>query len=399
MHLTGKHRYPPARSGTVVVWGLLAREPYGGMTWQVLHYLVGLRRLGFDVWYVEDSDSLPSHPRTRERTLDPSENIRFLQRHLDEVGLGDRWAYRTPKSKEVAGHLDHDGLRSLYRRADAVLNICGAHELLPHHRECRNLVYVETDPFLAQIQVAQGDAHRIEELDAYRHLFTYGINLGTPACSVPISRYQWHPTVPPVVSQWWTTSNPSSGRLTTVSNLRHTDKAIWWDGRLWKWSKHEQFQPFIDLPMRVRVPLEMAVIGVGAEELETLHAHGWLTRSGWSLSEPSEYREFIRGSMGEFSVAKEQYVVPMTGWISDRSVCYLAAGRPVIVEDTAAGLRIPTGQGMLTFHDPDSAVAAIEQFETDPAAHARAASELAHEFFEAERVLADLMDVALGAAP
>jgi hypothetical protein len=391
-------RYPAPTEGLVIVWGLLAREPYGGMAWQVLHHLVGLRRLGFDVWYVEDSDALPAHPRTGLRTLDPTDNLLYLRRQLGSVGLANRWAYRRPMSDEVLGPLDRPELQELYRRADAVLNLCGSHELLPHHLEARNRVYVETDPFLTQVQVAQGCEWRIAELDQYHHLFTYGLNLGSPLCDVPVGDYTWHATLPPVVTDWWASAGPATiDAFTTVTNWKHTDKDVTWKGRVWKWSKHEQFQPFVDLPSRVRPRLEIAVIRAD-DQLDLLHSHGWQTRSAWSLADPADYRAFIRASRGEFSVAKEQYVLPRTGWISDRSICYLAAGRPVIVEDTGAGLHVPTGWGMLTFTDPASAVAAIERVDADYDVHAYAASELARQYFEAEIVLERLMSLVLRGA-
>lgn len=393
--------YPSASEGTVVVWGLLAREPYGGMAWQVLHYLEGLRRLGFDVWYVEDSDALPAHPHTRSRTLDPTENLKYLRRQLERVGLQDRWAYRRPTTREVIGPLDWAGLLSLYRRSEAVLNLCGSHEVRPHHLEARRLVYVETDPFFLQIRVARGDDDWLaSQLDHHTSLFSYGLNLGTPLCDVPLGRFHWHRTRPPVVTDWWTSPGAHTiDAFTTIANLRHTIKDISWNGREWRWSKHGQFEPFRELPGRVSVGLEMALVNINDSELANLHQNGWRTRSGWALSDPSDYREFIRASMGEFSVAKEQYVLPRTGWTSDRSVCYLAAGRPVVLEDTGAGFRIPTGWGMLTFTDPDSAAAAIDRVCADYAVHAWAAAELAREYFEAETVLSELMNTTLHETP
>lgn len=386
---------PPATGGVVVVWGLLARSPFGGMTWQVLHHLAGLRRLGFDVWYVEDSDSLASHPVTRERTADITDNAVYLQQQLERIGLGDRWAYRRPRSSEVVGALDRDGLRALYRSSVAVLNLCGAQELLDHHREAPRLVYVETDPVVNQVGVARGDARVIAELDAYDRLFTYGVNLGADDCRVPVTRYRWHPTVPPVIVDWWFTGAPPTiDAFTTVANWKHSQKDVSWNGELWKWSKHEQFRPFITLPSRVSVPLELALVGAG-EELQELTGNGWRTRSAWTLADPMDYRDYIRSSMAEFSVAKEQYVAPRTGWFSDRTVCYLASGRPVVVEDTGFGRCLATGTGVVTFRDPAGAVEAVDAVTSNYAEHASAAIDIAREHFGAEAVLTRMMDLVL----
>ncbi|MGY1737098.1 hypothetical protein [Geodermatophilus sp. SYSU D00684] len=389
--------YPPADKGLVVVWGLLAHSPFGGMTWQVLHHLVGLRRLGFDVWYVEDSDRYPYALGGGDRTVDVGPNVEFMHRHLAAVGLGDRWVFRSPtEPDETAGALDVDGLQRLYRDADAVLNLCGAQELLPRHDVIDCLVYLETDPVVSQVGVAQRERNWIQWLDRYQHHFTYATNLGGPGWSVPLPRYDWVPTVPPVVTDWWTTdTRPDQGAaLTTILQWSSVGHDVQWRDECWRWRKDVELVRYLDLPASVPVPVE-AAIRVGEREraaAQVVAAHGWRTRPAERLDDPFAYRRYIRGSLGEFSVAKHQYVASRSGWFSDRTVCYLAAGRPVVVQDT--GFRSAAGRpqrGLHVFCSLDEASASIHAVAGDYERESETARAIAHDVFEAERVLGSLM--------
>lgn len=381
--------YPPATRGKVVLWGLLGSYPFGGMTWQVLHHLVALRRLGFDVWYVEDSDGYLFDPETYLPTWDEySGNLAYLQRRLDEVGLNDRWVFRAPGAPDRYFGLDRSGVRKLYREADAVLNICGAQELRPDHGVIRCLVYLETDPGPTQIAVANGDDQVIRQLDSYDHLFTYAQNLGRPDCVVPVERYRWHPTVPPVCVDWWSAGPPSDGgALTTILNWKHSVNDVEWKGKTYRWTKDIKFRSFADLPARSARPLELCVGAISDEDAALMRSHGWRVVSSETVADPARYRDYVCSSLGEFTMAKEQYVDLRTGWFSDRSVCYLAAARPVVTEDTGFSNAIPTGEGLFAFSTQDEAVAAIEEVSRDYSRHSQAAREIAREYFDAERVL------------
>ena len=386
--------YPPAKRGKIVVWGLLASRPFGGMTWQVLHHLAGLRRLGFDVWYVEDSDTPVLHPTTYWETSDYTANVAYLARQMASVDLGNRWIFRPPSVYDTCcGARDLAGLAQLYKEADAVFNLCGAHVLRPEHGVIRCLVYLETDPVETQVDVANQGIRTIQELAAYDHLFTYGENFGAPDCLVPLERFIWQPTRPPVCVDWWTTTGcpAAAAPLTTIANWRHTGKDIIWQGEIYHWSKHYEFLRFLTLPMQSPVPLELALGGISDDELAQVRRHGWRIVPSISVADPGAYRDYIRASRGEFTVAKEQYVRLRTGWFSDRSVCYLAAGRPVITQDTGFGNILPTGEGLFAFTTLDEALAAIEAVSQDYVRHAAAAYQIAQEFFAAERVLGNVL--------
>jgi len=384
----------PPKNGTVVLWGLLASSPFGGMIWQVLHYLIGLRQLGFDVWYVEDSDKLVYDLTTYDLTSDFKSNVAALSRFMKMVGMEDRWVFRPPERfDDCLGARDFTGLKALYTEADAVINLCGAQELMAHHEQIRCLIYLQTDPVSDQVKVAQGSEDKIKEFDAYDFLFSYGANIGHSDCRIPLERYHWHPTRPPVFVDWWNTSDalPSDAALTTIANWKHAVKDVVWRGETWRWSKHSEFEKVIDLPRRSSLPLEIAVGAITVKDRDRLRKYGWRTRPSGKLADPGVYRDYIQNSLGEFTVAKEQYVRPRSGWFSDRSVCYLASGRPVITQDTGLDRLLPTGKGLHVFTTADEAIAAIEDVAQDYLANVNATRDLVHEYFRADKVLREVM--------
>lgn len=273
---------------TVVVWGLLGAYPFGGMTWQVLHHLEALRRLGCDVWYVEDSDAQVIDPVTYCPTFEVDRNVAFLRRRLDAIGLGDRWAFRPPGQEEVVLGLDRPALRRLYARADAALNVCGAQELRREHDSIPCKIYLQTDPVADQIAVARGEQHLIDELDQYTALFTYGETQSSAASVVPMERYEWHATRPPVIVDGWACTPASAGEaLSTVANWTHSDRDVEWQGETYLWRKDQAFAPYLDLPARSPVPLELAVGAISQEARDDLRARGWRIRDSSSWTTPT----------------------------------------------------------------------------------------------------------------
>ncbi len=391
--LVPPEEYPPATRGEVVVWGLLASSPFGGMTWQVLHHLVGLRRLGFDVWYVEDSDQPFYDPYTFDHVYDlPAPTLRFLTEAMAAIGFAHRWAVRSSTRDTVTGCLDAAGLAALYRRAAAVFNLCGSHEVTARHDDIRCLIYLETDPGWSQVSLAQGAPELADAVDRHDHLFTYGTRIGAEDCLLPAGDRTWHPTLPPVVVEWWSLhpQQSTNNALTTIANWRHSGKDVQWQGRSYRWSKDVAFTDYLDLPSRSPVPLELALGAIGGEEVDDLRRRGWRVVPSYTLADPGTYRDYVSGSLGEFTVTKQQYVATGSGWFSDRSACYLAAGRPVVTQDTGISASFPRQEGLLLFTDPEQASACLEAVASEPDLHRKAAAELACEHFAAERVLGDV---------
>lgn len=386
--------YLPATRGKIIVWGLLASYPFGGMVWQVYHYLVSLRRLGFDVWYVEDSSRQLFDPLTYNPTEDFSANVALLSDFMEKIGFEDRWIFGRPSSNAACvGATDRKGLEKLYRDADAAINLCGAQELQNINVNINCLIYIETDPVQKQVEIANGVQQYIDELDTYQHLFTYGENLGADDCLVPIVRYNWQPTRPPVCVDLWsnTTGAKPVEALTSVANWKHATKDVVWQGKTWRWSKHHEFIKYIDLPTQAPLPLELAVGAISNEERTQLNNMSWRTIASTTLNDPNAYRRYIQGSLGEFTVAKEQYVCPKSGWFSDRSVCYLAAGRPVITQETGFSKFLPTGKGLFAFQTMEDILTAMDAIKSDYEGNCRAARDIATEYFAAEKVIGQLM--------
>jgi hypothetical protein len=386
-------QYPPPIRGRIVVWGMMARSPFGGMIWQVLHYLIALRQFGFDVWYVEDSDELVYDPATFELTEDCATNVDRLREVVESVGFGDRWVFRPPITNAYRGALDEAGVRDLYATCDAAFNLCGAQEIRARQQAVRCRVYVETDPVMNQVAIASGNMDLAQQLDGYAHLFTYGENLGADDCLVPITRYEWNKTRPPVYLESWSTSEPppNGARLTSIANWKHSGKDIQWQNHTWKWSKHHNFLAFIDAPRDAPLELELAVGAIDQADRDQLRRNGWLTSGSSQLDYPDAYRQFILQSLGEFTVAKDQYAAPRSGWFSDRSVCYLAAGRPVITQSTGFEKYIPTGEGLFAFQTRRQVHEAMQAIADDYPRHSASAADVAREFFGADKVVGAML--------
>lgn len=365
------------------------------MTWQVLHYVAGFRQLGFDTWYVEDSSIRPFDPDDWNPTEQYSVTANFIDKQMELAGLGDRWVFRPScADRECYGALDLDGLERLYREADAVFNLCGSHKMRPEHESIRCPVLVETDPVPYQIWVAQGAEGLRRELDKYRFLCTYGENLGTLDSPIPLKHYDWVKTRPPVIMEWWSDGNVGNcdERLTTVANFNTKGvKDVQWNGEPLIWSKADEMRRFVALPRSSPVPLEMSAVGLGGTQIQEFEEFGWIMKSGRDLSLPLDYRKYIQSSWGEFSIAKQQYVKSRSGWFSDRSVCYLASGRPVILQDTGFSSHVPIGSGLLAFDTPADALEAITKVSRDYQHHSSAAREVATGYFSATTVLKPLV--------
>ncbi|MDE3066731.1 MAG: hypothetical protein KGJ60_04180 [Verrucomicrobiota bacterium] len=382
---------PPPRKGKIIVFGILFWYPLAGVTYQFLHYLVGLRRLGYDPYYIEDSARWIYDPRLNDLSPDATGNIQTVLPALQAHGFGGRWAFRGNYPDGRCYGMSEVQIKQLYREADAFLNITGAQEIRDEHRAIPRRIYVESDPFALQVKAAKGDAGTINMLAAHDTLFSFGENLGAPDCGVPVEKCRWLPTRQPVALEWWDGPVRGGDTFNTITTWHNKGKDIEWRGEKWYWTKDREFEKFLDLPKRRPVKFELAAT-VDDEVKALLNRHGWLQRNSIEISrDPDRYRDYIRRSRGEFTVARDQYTRPHTGWFSDRSACYLAAGRPVITQETGFSKFLPTGKGLFGFKTMDDILKAVDVIEGDYEGHCRAAREIAAEFFAAERVVGDLM--------
>ena len=380
----------------LLVFGTMGRTPFAGVAWQVLHYVEGLRRLGHDVYYVEDTGDWPYDPEQNTVTDDPCYTVNYISRLMSWCGMQRRWAYVAAAEGGRTYGLSADRLRELLHSADALLNLTGSTLLRDEHFSVPVRAYVETDPVLPQIEIAQGRQFTIGLLEAHTHHFTYGENLGAADCGVPPTDFEYRPTRQPIVLDWWQGENGAPlESYTTVASWKQFGKDIEWNGEVYTWSKHHEFMKFLDLPARVRRPCELALACGDPEAIRLLASHDWRVTDAVVLSRDIlPYRDFVFRSRAEFTVAKDQNIRLRSGWFSDRSACYLAAGRPVVTQDTAFGNILPVGEGLFSFRTMEEAVAAFEVVESDYPRESRAAREIAERYFRAETVLAQLLSQA-----
>ncbi len=381
----------------IVVMGFMGSCPIAGVVWQHIHYVVGLQRLGHDVYYIEDSARLPYNPETFEVNNEFDYAARLLNRLSREFGFKNRWAFcaRYLPGNPTAG-LPLRRIRQLYRDADAILNICGAQEFNDDLLVSDRILYIESDPGVEQIKIDKGVRATIDYLRRHRALFTFGENVGTTGFPVPTHGFKWLPTRQPLVTDLWKTQRapPRAAVFTSVANWSTSGlKDITWRGDKYLWSKSREFLRFISAPKKSGETFELAT------NIEDEKTRAKFLRSGWRLHSPLQlsvdywlYRDYIRRSKGEFTVAKDQYIRLNTGWFSDRSACYLAAGRPVIIQETGFTKIYGGKAGLLSFRSLSEIVDAVKIINADYAKHSRAARTLAREFFEAENVLKSILD-------
>lgn len=383
-----------------VVTGMIATYPVGGVAWDYGQYALGLEELGFDVYYLEDTGGPTYDPGPREYGDDCSYGVRFLRHSLAQLSphLKERWHFRAA-SGECFG-LAHERLREVIAGADLFLNVSGGTLLRDEYMACRCKVLIDTDPGWNHfVNYPRWDANPgwlgTHGYRAHDHFFTYAERLGQADCLLPNLGLFWHATRPPVVLDRWKSSLPGSS-WTTVMTWNNFHKQVEYEGRLFG-TKEMEFEKIESIPKYLpTLSFELAT-GGSRPPTDKWRGIGWNVVDSHSISETmDDYRNYIECSRGELSVAKNLYVATRSGWFSCRSACYLAAGRPVVVQDTGFSDVLPTGEGLFAFVDAQGAEVAVETIECDYLRHSDAAAEFAREFLDARRVLGRLIqDVGL----
>jgi hypothetical protein len=377
----------------ILVLGYLVRGPVGGLAWHHLHYLLGLERLGHEVYFLEDSDDYPAcyDPSRGVTSEDPSYGLRFAARALERLGMKDRWGYHDAHTGVWHGPLG-EHMREIAATADLLLNVSGMNPLRPWVDKVPARVLIDTDPLFTQIRHLC-DAEARERAAQHTAFFSFAGNIRSPRCEVPDDGFPWRPTRQPVVLDAWpVTPPPEHGPFTTVMQWE-SYPAREYAGRRYG-MKADSFSSFLELPQRSGVPLELAV---GAAPRELLAAQGWRLRDALEVThDPWTYQAYLQQSRAELGVAKHGYVASRSGWFSERSACYLASGRPALVQETGFSDWLPTGKGLLRFRTCEEALAGIDEIAGRLAFHARTAREIAAAHFDARQVLAELVEHSLG---
>ena len=378
----------------IVVLGSMTKMPVAGVVWQVLHYLVGLERLGYETYYVEADARTPSMLMSRPSDNSSELAAGFLGRILGRFGFRDRWAFHALHDDGRCFGMSHHQLSALYNEASVIINLHGG--TLPRDELTKSgrLVYLETDPVELQLEIDNDVTETIQFLEAHVAHFTFAENYGLPGCLLPASdRFSFIPTRQPVVLEFWADPGAIGSRFTTIGNWKQLWRPVQFEEETLLWSKHQQFEKVLSLPKNVSSRFELALSSIDLDDVERLEAHGWQVRDGLDVStDIDDYRAFIGSSLGEFTVAKEQNVRLRTGWFSDRSATYLASARPVITQDTGYGSVLPVGCGLLPFLTSEEAAEAVTQVEHEVARHSAGAREIAREYFAHDVVLVPLLE-------
>jgi hypothetical protein len=365
--------------------GIIARYPFGGVTWCSLMYLLGLRALGHEVFYIEDTGECVYDPVLNTRATDPIYGTTYINNALAPHGLGDRWSF-----------VNYDGsyhgcsaaqVRQYAADADLFINLSGGSWFWrDEYARIPRKVFVDSDPAFTQLAIAKAEPWYVEFFQRFDHLFTFGANIGTPACSIPTGSFTWHKTWQPITMDDWQTTTAPRDRFTSVMTWQIESFADVGG------NKDQEFVKFLELPNLTPQQFELAING----PQQFLQQYGWHTIDAMVASNtPANYRAFIQGSKAEFGVAKHTYVSTRSGWFSDRTECYLAAGRPALVQDTGWSAHVPTGAGLFGFSTMNEALTAISRINSDYDRQARLAQEIAREHFDARVVLPALLETAM----
>lgn len=377
----------------IILLGMMSRHPVAGMVWLTMQYVIGLHRLGYDVYYVEAHGATPKF--FMENDNDGLERAAtFIAGVMDRFGLGSRWAYQALDGERKLYGLSESQLAALYHSADLILNLHGGTTPLPEYMAADRLVYIGTDPVDREIEVYHNNQETIDLLASHRVHFTWGENYGNSDCRVPVAaHFNFKPTRQPIVLDFWQNHDGvASGCFTTIGSWRQLWREIKFQNEVYHWSKHFEFLKFIDLPGRTSQRFELALGGYLREDKEMLLQKGWLVCDALAFTlDLDAYTHYITASRGEFTVAKDQNVRLRSGWFSDRSASYLAAGRPVITQETGFSNILPTGEGLFAFSTMDEILQALDAVSSDYERHSKAAREIAQNYFSYDIVLPRLL--------
>jgi hypothetical protein len=377
----------------IIITGLVGQYPFGGVIWDYIQYLLGFRSLGHQVLYLEDSGAWPYDPVAGTITDDCSFALQSLHKIFTDFDLAESWVYRNGADGKFHG-AGEKVAREWLRHGDLLVNVSSAGWLRDYDLRVGHRMFIDGDPMFCQIGLLDGSnplyAGRLRDHDSH---FTFGLSVGQPDCPVPVDGITWRPTVQPVaIDQWPVTPVSADAPWTTVMNWASYKPKVW-EGRTYG-QKNLEFNRFRDLPSKTNVPLRLAM-GLGVDGQRPAQE---LRQLGWDLIEPQEvvpdhsaYRSFLTNSRGEWSVAKHGYVEGRTGWFSCRTACYLAAGRPAVVQETGWSRHLPSDRGVLPFTTVEEAAEGLGKVTRNYSEHSKAAREIALEFFDAKKVCQGLL--------
>jgi hypothetical protein len=382
-------REPPS----VLYSGSLAQPTgNGGLTWLHLQFLLGLRKLGCNVLFIDRLEPpMCTDDAGNPSTLEESWNLRYFLSVMNQFGLSDNFSLIYNRGERVIGRSREDVLRDS-SSADLLLNVMGFLNEEDILSRIERRVFVDIDPGFGQMWRELG-WH--DPFDGHTDFVTLGRNIGRDDCAIPTCGLQWITMPQPILLDHWPAQPVAdSPPFTGIGAWRGPNAPIEYGGHTYGLRVHE-FRKFIDLPVLcpdTQFELALDIHPNDAKDIESLRERRWsLVDPKGVASGPDEYRSYIARSKAEFMIPKQMYADANSGLLSDRSVCYLATGRPVLARDPGIGHLYPTGEGLLTFSTLEQAVAGVEAINGDYPRHSRAAREIAGEYFDSDKVLTQLL--------
>ncbi|HJQ26313.1 MAG TPA: glycosyltransferase [Blastocatellia bacterium] len=380
------------KAETIVIAGSLAQKPrQGGHAWVFLQYLLGLRRLGWEVLFIDALEpAMCVDDQGRACDLDHSINLAYLRRVMTGFDLGESFALIYNGGERVVG-LSRSQVLERVKRAACLINVMGFLNDAEILAAAPRRVFLDIDPGFGQMWQALGLARMFRGHEDY---VTIGQNIGQPGCLIPTCGIEWITTAPPVVLDYWPQQPPAGGGcMTSVMSWRGAYGPLEYQGKAFGLRVHE-FRKFIELPRLTGRAFQLALDIHPSEvnDLARLAENRWMLVNPRQVAgEPSAYQSYIQHSKAEFMVAKNMYVQSNSGWFSDRSVCYLASGRPVLAQETGLRNLYSTDEGLLAFATLEEAAAGVEALSRDYERHARAARAIAESHFDSDKVLRRLL--------
>jgi hypothetical protein len=377
----------------IVVAGYIIGYPLGGMTWHHLNYLLGFHELGHEVCFFEDSGDfcMPYNPSNWTSSPDSTYGRDYLKQTFDRYGLPLRYCYYSQFEDRYYG-MQKPEFEQYLRDADCLVCVSGVTPLRPERPRARRMVVIDTDPVFTQLRMRHDRAFL-----GYYRLFdttaTFGRLIGTPACPLPTHGLDWVPTNQPISLRHWPVKPAASRAFTTIGKWEHSgERHMEFNGQRFHSGKGVEWLKMQPLPRRVPWGMRLGMAGMPRETADSFAA------CGWTITDPEKaslscqaYQDFIIDSAGEFTVAKEIYAGLPSGWFSDRSSAYLAAGRPVVTQDSGFDHWLPAGEGLFSFKTIDDAAHALNTIADGYPRHAAAARAIAEQYLDAGKVLNELL--------
>jgi hypothetical protein len=377
--------------GRIIIGGSVAQRPaVGGHTWQFLQYLLGFKQLGWDVLFVDRLEPQMCRNAAGEpASFEDSVNLAYFLDVMKRFGLDQQCSLDYNRGEKHVGKSRAEAIEKT-KSADLFINVMGFVDDEDVLNAAPLRVFLDTDPGFSQMWCDLGLANLFRGHDKY---VTIAENIGQPDCTIPSCGLNWTTWRQPVCLSQWSVAPEPDGTFTSIGSWRGPYAPVEYRGITYGLRVHE-FRKLAALPLNTGQSFEVA-LDIDAVEFRDIDL---LTCNGWRIANPKEvtatpdrYRRYIQCSKAEFMATKNIYVATRSGWFSERSICYLASGKPVLAQDTGFSRNYPTGTGLIAFSSLEEARAGVGEITGNYRKHCRVAREIAEEYFDSDKVLTNLI--------